>query len=104
MLDTIKIKQEATQLCNESYSRNISYDEFITQMQSKYNYLYTNSTTLFDRCVKGDINLQQLDFMLEMINKVNTGADYNTTSTLVGQRLVDIYVKPLIDNNNNNKN
>ena len=48
--------------------------------------------------MKGDLNLQQLTFMLQMIEKVNRGADYQTTSTEVGQRLVDVYVKPLIEN------
>ena len=31
-----------------------------------------------------------------MIDKVNNGQDYQTASQEVGQKLVDVYVKPLI--------
>ena len=80
-----------------------NYDEFTEVMKSKYEYLYSNSSTLFERSMKGDLNMQQLNFMLDMIEKVNAGADYQTTSTVVGQRLVNIYVKPLIDDKENDK-
>ena len=104
MLDTEKIRKEVNDLCTDTrkwHSKrefgDLNIDEFTEAMKGKYEYLYTNSSTLFERSMKGDINMQQLNFMLEMIAKVNAGADYHTTSTVVGQRLVDVYVKPLID-------
>jgi hypothetical protein len=104
MLDTQKVKSEVDGLCADTRIwhskrdyRNLNFEEFTEIMKTKYEYLHTNSSTLFERCMKGDLNLQQLDFMLRMIEKVNAGADYQTTSTEVGQRLVDVYVKPLID-------
>lgn len=104
MLDTEKIKNEVNGLCADTrmwHSKreygDLNLEAFTEVMKSKYEYLYSNSSTLFERCMKGDLNIQQLNFMLEMINKVNAGADYQTTSTVVGQRLVDVYVKPLID-------
>lgn len=105
MLDTQKIKSEVDNLCTDTRKwhakreyRDMNLEEFTEEMKNKYNYLYTNSSTLFERCMKGDLNIQQLNFMLQMIEKVNAGADYQTTSTEVGQRLVDVYVKPLIEN------
>jgi hypothetical protein len=105
MLDTQKIKFEVDGLCIDTRKwhskrefRDLNLEEFTDAMKLKYEYLYTNSSTLFERCMKGDLNLQQLTFMLQMIEKVNRGADYQTTSTEVGQRLVDVYVKPLIEN------
>jgi hypothetical protein len=112
MLDTHKIKAEAIGLCDDTKlwyykcennnfdnNSNIYTDKasFTELMKIKYNYLYTNSSTLFERCLVGDLNMQQFHFMLEMLDKVNSGADYQTTSTEVGQRLVDVYVKPLIE-------
>lgn len=111
MLDTQKIKSEVEGLRNDTihwYHKRIYIDknkeEFTIEMKSKYEYLFTNSSTLFERCMQGDLNMQQLNYMLAMIEKVNSGADYQTTSTEVGQHMVDIYVKPLLDNANNKNN
>lgn len=108
MLDTEKIRKEVNDLCTDTrkwHSKrefgDLNIDEFTEVMKGKYEYLYTNSSTLFERSMKGDLNMQQLNFMLDMIEKVNAGADYQTTSTVVGQRLVDVYVKPLIDDKEN---
>ena len=108
MLDTQKIKFEVDSLCEDTRKwhskrefRDMNIEEFTNTMKEKYEYLFTNSSTLFERCMKGDLNLQQLSFMLTMIEKVNAGADYQATSTEVGQRLVDVYVKPLIENKDN---
>ena len=46
----------------------------------------------------GELNTEQLEFMLKMLDKVNNGADYQKTSTEVGQHMVDVYVKPMLDN------
>lgn len=104
MLDTVKVKTEVNDLCKDvsKWSSRTEFDglnknEFTELMKIKYNYLYTNSSTLFERCIKGDLNIQQLTYMLNMIDKINSGADYQQTSTEVGQNLVDVYVKPLID-------
>ena len=76
--------------------KGVSREQFESEMQNKYNYLYTNSSTLFGRCIAGDLNMEQFNFMLDMLKKVNAGKDYQTVSQEVGQKLVDIYVKPLI--------
>jgi len=111
MVDTHKIKSEVERLCDDTihwHHKRIYIDknkeEFTIEMKSKYEYLFTNSPTLFERCIQGDLNMQQLNYMLAMIKKVNSGADYQTTSTEVGQHMVDIYVKPLLDNAENTHN
>ena len=105
MLDTEKIKEEVNNLLDDTRKwnlqtdyYNINIDEFTNLMKIKYEYIYANSSTLFERCIKGDLNIDQLSYMLKMIEKVNSGADYQKTSTEFGQRLEDIYVKPLIEN------
>ena len=111
MVDTHKIKNEVQRLCEDTihwHHKKIYVDKnkekFTTEMKGKYEYLFTNSATLFERCIQGDLNMQQLNYMLAMIQKVNSGADYQTTSTEVGQHMVDIYVKPLLDNAENTHN
>jgi hypothetical protein len=104
MLGTGKIREEVQSLTSDTRKwhskreyRDLDQEQFAEIMQSKYSYLYTNSKTLFERCMQGDLNIQQFEYMLKMIERVNTGADYHTTSVEVGQKLVDVYVKPLID-------
>ena len=99
MVDTQKIKKEVLALCEESRTLiNIDKEIFINEMKHKYEYLFTNSSTLFDRCTKGDLNIEHLNFMLAMLDKVNSGCDFQKTSIEVGQHLTDAYVKPLIEN------
>jgi len=106
MVDTEKLRIEVLGIMSDTRIwhskrdefKNMSKEEFVEAMENKFNYLYTNSSTLFNRCLVGDINMEQLNFMLAMLDKVNSGKDYQAVSQEVGQKLVDIYVKPLIDN------
>ena len=104
MVETSIIRREVEELLDETRKwqskrleyRDISIELFTEQMQSRFEYLFTNSSTLFERCIKGDLNMEQFNYMITMIDNVNSGKDYHTASTEVGQKLVDIYVKPLI--------
>jgi len=104
MIETSIIRKEVSQLLDETRKwqskrpeyREMSSETFIEQMKIKFDYLNTNSSTLFERCVKGDLNLEQFNYMINMIDKVNNGQDYQAASQEVGQKLVDVYVKPLI--------
>jgi hypothetical protein len=104
MVETYIIRKEVSQLITETKNwqlkrpeyRDMSIEVFTEQMKAKFDYLYSNSNTLFERCIKGDLNLEQFNYMITMIDKVNNGQDYQTVSQEVGQKLVDVYVKPLI--------
>ena len=107
-IDTIKLRQEVSDICNERYQwqlqrpdyREMSVETFTEQMKIKYEYLSTKSSTLFEQCIKGDLNMEQFKYMMNKLEEVNTGKDYNTASQEVGQKLVDVYVKPLIGDDN----
>ena len=104
MVETYIIRKEVSQLITETKNwqlkrpeyRDMSIEVFTEQMKAKFDYLYSNSNTLFERCIKGDLNLEQFNYMITMIDKVNNGQDYQSVSQEVGQKLVDVYVKPLI--------
>ena len=106
MTDAVKIKSEVLELSSETRKwqmqsgdyRNMTKETFIELMQPKFEYLYTNSKTLFERCIIGDLNMQQFNYILSMLDKVNAGKDYQSASQEIGQKFVDIYVKPLIEN------
>ena len=110
MLDTVRVRSEVNELMEETRKwhsgrdyRNLNKDAFVEAMTTKFEYLHTNSKTLFEIAMQGDLNLGQLDYMLNMINRVNEGADYHQTSVAVGQKLVDVYVKPMLDKMENDK-
>ena len=77
--------------------KGLTKDQFIDQMKLKYEYLHSNSSTLFERCIAGDINMSQFNYMLSMLEKVKAGKDYEQVSVEVGQKLVDVYVKPMLN-------
>jgi hypothetical protein len=104
MIEPQKIKSEVTGLAEDTRNwhakreyKDMDKESFVDAMKVKYDYLFTNSPTLFERVMQGDLNMGQLEYMLTMIDRVNSGADYHTASVAVGQKLVDVYVKPLID-------
>jgi len=103
-IDTKQINKDVLELCSDTrlwqaqrQIKNITLETFTEDMKLKYPYLHSNSTTLFDRCISGDLNMEQFKFMINMLEKVNSGNDYQEVSKEVGQKLVDIYVKPLIE-------
>jgi hypothetical protein len=103
-INTIKLKEEVYGLIEDMHSwhfkrsyRDLDKELFVEEMKKKYEYLYTNSQTLFERTLQGDLNFEQFEYMLSMLNKVNDGNDYQKVSQEVGQKLVDIYVKPMLD-------
>mgnify|MGYP000871656693 FL=1 len=103
-INTIKLRQEVSELCNESHNwqlkrpeyRDISIELFTEQMKLKYEYLNIHSSTLFEQCIKCEINMEQFKYMMNKLDEVNSGKDYNTASQEIGQKLVDVYVKPMI--------
>jgi hypothetical protein len=104
MLDTHKIKSEVEGLTSDTRKWlskrefiDLTKEQFVDFMKTRYQYLFTNSSTLFEQCMKGELNMIQLEYMLNKIEKVNAGADYHSTSVEVGQKLVDVYVKPMLD-------
>ena len=104
MTNPTQIKEEVLNLMSDTRIwhsqrdfKGMAREIFIEEMKTKYNYLYTNSSTLFDRCIAGDLNIEQFNYMINMLKKVNEGKDYKQASTEVGQKLVDIYVSPLIN-------
>ena len=103
MAESTKLREEVLSLMSETRTwvsqrqiTKISKDSFVESMKSKYDYLYNKSSTLFDRCIEGDLNMEQFNYMLNMLDKVNSGKDYQDVSKEIGQKLVDIYVKPLL--------
>jgi len=105
MLDTIILRKEVAELCNESRNwqlkrpeyRDMTIETFSEQMVSKYDYLHTNSFTLFTQCINGNLNMEQFKYMMNKLEEVNAGKDFDTVSQEIGQKLVDVYVKPLIE-------
>ena len=104
MPDPTQIREEVIGLMSDTRNwiskreiTKITTEDFTTAMKLKYEYLYTNSSTLFERCIVGDLNMDQFNYMISMLEKLNTGKDFQQVSTEVGQKLVDIYVKPLIN-------
>jgi hypothetical protein len=103
-INTTQVREEVLGLMSDTRSwiakrgiTNISKEQFKAEMIMKYEYLYTNSSTLFDRCIEGDLNMEQFNYMISMLEKLNTGKDYQQVSTEVGQKLVDVYVKPMLN-------
>jgi hypothetical protein len=104
MINTDKVRKQVAGLSSDNLKwktgdeyNSLNKNEFLEKMGEKYSYLKTNSSTLFDMCINGTIDMPRVEQMLLMIEQVNNGKDYNTASQEIGQSLTDHYVKPIID-------
>lgn len=95
MLDRDKILFDAQAMKAEIDSGTIISKE---ACQSKYNYLYTFTPTLFNLIYKkGDVSIEQLQFMCQKAKSIdkNELSQYDA-DVIIGQKLADKYVTPVI--------
>ena len=102
-IDTLKLRTEITQLCNDTKMRNcgvdhrgLNHQEYYDKMSEKYSFLFQSSQGLFLKCIDGTIDHERINQMLNMIDKVNNGKSYFEASKEIGQGLTDTYVAPLL--------
>ena len=83
---------------NKKSYQNLILDQFKHKLKKKYNNLSTKFPTIFEKTINGTMDMNRLKFMLNMINKVNNNeiTEHNA-SVQIGEKLVNEYVKPMID-------
>ena len=83
---------------NKKSYQNLNLDQFKHKLKKKYNNLSTKFPTIFEKTINGTMDMNRLKFMLNMINKVNNNeiTEHNA-SVQIGEKLVNEYVKPMID-------
>ena len=110
MINPDKVRKQIAGLCEDNLKRKtgddynfLSKEEYLEKMSEKYSYLKENSATLFDKCIDGSMDLDRLEQMLAMIEKIKAGKDFHIASQEIGQSLTDHYVKPIVDKLEKNK-
>jgi hypothetical protein len=90
---------------NKKKFKNHTTESFEAEMNGKYAYLKNNVGTIFNSCLKGDMNLKVLIFMLNQAKELKKNNISNHDASVnVGQVLVDTFVKPNLDKEAENKN
>ena len=73
-------------------------DEFTKLMKEKHKKFFNNFPGLFDKSVKGELNMRMMNIMLSMMTKIQTRqVTEKTASEQIGQILADKYVNPVIE-------
>ena len=73
-------------------------DEFTKSMKEKHKHFFNNFPGLFDKSVKGELNMRMMNIMLSMMTKIQTRqVTEKTASEQIGQLLADKYVNPVIE-------
>ena len=71
--------------------RQVDFRKNVSEQFSEFEHKYP---TLFRKLVEEDCDQHQLNFMLSKLDQVRTGSQSQHASVVVGQVLVDKYVKP----------
>ena len=83
---------------NKKKFKNHTAESFEDEMNGKYGYLKNNVGTIFNSCLKGDMNLKVLTYMINQAKQLKkNNISKHDASVNVGQVLVDTFVKPNLD-------
>jgi len=106
MADTRKIWDEVNQLISEkrrfkskSTYRGMTPKQFENTMKAKFNNLSEHFPTIFEKTFDGTMDMDRLKYMLDMLNQVKSNQmSQHDASVKVGETLADVYVKPVVEN------
>ncbi len=73
------------------------------QIKAALGAFVTQYPTLFQAAVEPSFDEKKLNFMLEVLDKMAGGMTQHQASVIVGQKLVDSYVKPMIGSKSKNQ-
>ena len=75
-----------------------SIEEFSVHMETEHEYIFKNALTLFKMCIEGNLDMHKLTQMLSLMRQVQSGKQQKETADkIVGKKLADVYVQPLVD-------
>jgi len=105
MLDPNLVEKNVNELLakRKSWENGTSYSgcslsEFETHMETECEYLAKNCVSLFKMTVAGSLNIDYLTNMLNLMKEIQSGRQKkDVADKIVGQRLADVYVQPLVD-------
>ena len=89
------------------YKSNIKFkdytdESFKLEMIDKYIYLNTTVKSIFDLCLSGKMDLKILSYMISQIKNIKTNnISKHDASVNVGEKLVDTFIKPKLNNHKN---
>lgn len=107
MKDPDKIWDEANKLKQDRYNWKMGKDfqdcnkeDFTKRMQTKYNYIFTSSSTMFKNLIEDDMfDMNKLEYMINMMRSMkDKKKTFESASQEVGKRFADEYIQPLVDN------
>jgi hypothetical protein len=107
-----KVWDEATRFRNDKYNWKMGTDfkacnekEFIDEMENKYKYLKTSSSSIFKQILEQEkFDMEKLKYMLDMLRSIGKKQiSFENASKEVGQKFANEYVKPLVDKLDKNK-
>jgi hypothetical protein len=106
MKDPDKIWDEANKLKQDRYNWKMGKDfqdcnkeDFTKRMQTKYNYIFTSSSTMFKNLIEDDMfDMNKLEYMINLMRSMkDKKKTFETASQEVGKRFADEYIQPLVD-------
>lgn len=91
---SLLIKQDVEEiiLTKRKYSK-LKFDTLQQMCMKRANFLYTNYTNIFNKLVKGELNLEILGRLIMILQKIEKGeCDQHEASVMVGTILKELYI------------
>ena len=91
---SLLIKQDVEEiiLTKRKYSK-LKFDTLQQMCMKRANFLYTNYTNIFNKLVKGELNLEILGRLIMILQKIEKGeCDQHEASVIVGTILKELYI------------
>lgn len=92
-----EVQRELTRMKNAGELNGVDEEEKLKLMFFKFSEFAEECPTLFEGVVKERLDTEKLNYMLNMSRNVNKGnLTFDQASVVVGQKLYDEYVKPVV--------
>lgn len=95
--EVTNLKKDRSNWENGQYLRGKNLNEFTEEMEKKYEFLSSNVSTLFKKCIDNDLDMNKLKEMLYYLKQIKKGKDQEEITKKVGESLANTYVKPIVD-------
>ena len=99
ILSTSKlVLEDYKKYSNKKDYKDCSNEQFKIKMEEKYSDFKNENNIIFEKCITGRMDINMLTYMINQAKEIqkNKISNYDA-SVKVGEKLVDKFIKPLLD-------
>ena len=100
LVDIKNLHKDCKDYSNKKKYNDLSQKEFEERMIQEYSYIKNNFDSIYTQCLSGHMDLNVITYMINQAKQIQKNKLSNHDASVnVGQKLVDTFIKPKLENN-----